>query len=128
MLKTYLFFIFCSTAVVCISQTADKDTAAKAITLQQLTKDTGLLNINKTSLKIYPNPARNRISIDVKGFEPGMAVVKIIDTKGKIWRVDNRLLIDGNEEIPMFFQLNPGIYFISVIEKAKISKKKLIIL
>ena len=128
MLKTYLFFTCCFIAVCCFSQSVDKDTAAKAITLQKLTKDTGLLNINKTSLKIYPNPARNRISIDVKGFEPGMAVVKIIDTKGKIWRVDNRLLIDGNEEIPMFFQLNPGIYFISVIEKAKISKKKLIIL
>ena len=65
--------------------------------------------------------------MEVKGFEPGMAIVKIIDTKGKVWRVDNRLLTNGNEEIPMFLQLNPGIYFISVTEKEKTSKKKLII-
>lgn len=127
MLKTYLIFACCFIAVCSFSQTVDKDTAAKNINLQQLKKDISLLNINKTSLKVYPNPARNKISIEVKGFEPGMAVVKIIDTKGKIWRVDNRLLTDGNEEIPMFLLLNPGLYFISVTEKSKTSKKKLMI-
>lgn len=127
MLKTFFIFISCFTAACCFSQTADKETAAKTIFLQQFIKDTGSLNINKISLKIYPNPAKNKISMEVKGFEPGMAIVKIIDTKGKVWRVDNRLLTNGNEEIPMFLQLNPGIYFISVTEKEKTSKKKLII-
>ena len=127
MLKTYSIFACCFIAVCSFSQTVDKDNAAKNINLQQLKKDTSLLNINKTSLKVYPNPARDKISIEVKGFGPGMAVVKIIDTKGKIWRVDNRLLTDGNEEIPMFLLLNPGLYFISVTEKSKTSKKKLMI-
>jgi hypothetical protein len=91
-------------------------------------KDSSLSAEEKISLKVYPNPAKNKIAIAVKGFEPGMVIVKIIDTKGKIWREDNRLLTDGNEEIPMFLQLKPGIYFISVSENRKISRKKLIIL
>ncbi len=127
MLKTYLIVACCLCVSFCFSQTADKDSSSKTMYIQHATKDSGLLDNAKTSLKVYPNPAKNKISMEVKGFEPGMAIVKIIDTKGKIWRVDNRLLTDGNEEIPMFLQLNPGIYFISVTEKAKTSKKKLII-
>ena len=40
----------------------------------------------KATLKIYPNPAKNRITLEVNGFEAGLAVVKITDAKGKIWR------------------------------------------
>lgn len=80
------------------------------------------------SLKIYPNPAKSKISLSVAGFEPGMAQVKITDTKGKIWRQDNRLLTNGTEEMAMFLLLQPGIYFISVGEKNKLAKKKLVIL
>lgn len=82
----------------------------------------------QASLKIYPNPAKNKISLQVAGFEPGIAQVKITDSKGKLWRQDNRLLTNGQEEIAMFLLLTPGIYFISVTEKIKVVKKKLVIL
>lgn len=82
----------------------------------------------KATLKIYPNPAKNRITLEVNGFEAGLATVKITDTKGKIWRQDNRLLTNGAEDIAMFLMLPPGIYFISVNEREKIIRKKLIVL
>ena len=129
MLKIFLIPMFCYISFSCFSQLdINKDTSAKPISIPHLTKDSGLSADEKTSLKVYPNPAKNKISIAVTGFEPGMVVVKIIDTKGKVWREDNRLLTDGTEEIPMFLQLKPGIYFISVSEKRKISRKKIIIL
>jgi hypothetical protein len=129
MLKFILVPISCFISFFCFSQPdSDKDTSVKPISIQHQTKDSSLSSDEKTSLKVYPNPAKNKISIAVTGFEPGMVIVKIIDTKGKIWREDNRLLTDGTEEIPMFLQLKPGIYFISVSEKRKISRKKIIIL
>ena len=127
MLKTFLIIVCCLFASFCFSQTANKDSSLKTIYIEPSAKDSGLLDNAKTSLKVYPNPAKNKISIVVTGFEPGMVVVKIIDSKGKICRIDNRLLTDGNEEIPMFLLLKPGIYFISVTEKNKSSKKRLII-
>ena len=129
MLKIFLVLMSCFTSFFCFSQPdTNKDNSVKPISIQHLTKDSSLSGEEKTSLKVYPNPAKNKISIAVTGFEPGMVVVKIIDTKGKVWREDNRLLTDGTEEIPMFLQLKPGIYFISVSEKSKISRKKIIIL
>ena len=84
--------------------------------------------IAKPFLKIYPNPAKNKVSLQVSGFDIGIATVKIMDTKGKTVRVDNRLLANGTDEINMFLQLDPGIYFISINEKAKVIKKKLVVL
>ena len=129
MLKNFLIPMSCFISLSCFSQPdSNKDSPIKPIAIQHLTRDSSLSTEEKTSLKVYPNPAKNKISIAVTGFEPGMVVVKIIDTKGKVWREDNRLLTDGTEEIPMFLQLKPGIYFISVSEKRKISRKKIIIL
>ena len=93
MLKIFLVLISCFTSFFCFSQSEiSKDTSVKPISIQHLTKDSSLSADEKTSLKVYPNPAKNKISIEVTGFEPGMVVVKIIDTKGKVWREDNRLL------------------------------------
>lgn len=84
--------------------------------------------IPPASLQIYPNPAKNKISLQVAGFEPGIAKVRITDSRGKIWKEDNRLLTNGQEEIAMFLLLAPGIYFISVSEKNRIARKKLVVL
>ena len=104
-----------------------KDSIIK-ITAPADLKETSKKEETKTSLKVYPNPAKNKITLDVTGFDAGLVTVKISDTKGKIWREDNRLLTNGTEGIPMFLMLPPGIYFISLNEKAKIIKKKLIVL
>ena len=83
---------------------------------------------NKAQLNIYPNPAKNKVTLEVKGFEAGTASVRIMDSKGKLLRDDSRLLTNGNEDIIMFLMLQPGIYFIIVSEKGKVARKKLVIL
>jgi hypothetical protein len=113
----------------CFAQPAlEKDSIFKTTIIATTAKKTSSEDIISTSLKVYPNPAKNKVSLQVKGFEPGMATVKITDTKGKVWREDNRLLTNGNEEIAMFLLLRPGVYFIAVSEKRKIVKKKLLVL
>ena len=83
---------------------------------------------NKAQLNIYPNPAKNKVTLEVKGFEAGTASVRIMDSKGKLLRDDSRLLTNGSEDIIMFLMLQPGIYFIIVSEKGKVARKKLVIL
>ncbi|CAN5674789.1 hypothetical protein BH11BAC3_BH11BAC3_35150 [soil metagenome] len=84
--------------------------------------------ISSPELSIFPNPAKNKVTLQVKGFEPGTALVKILDTKGKMIREDSRLLTNGTEDIVMFLMIPPGIYFIIISEKGKVSRKKLVIL
>jgi hypothetical protein len=129
MLQNLMIVISCFISSFCFSQPdLNNDSSARPISIQHATKDSSLSPAEKTSLKVYPNPAKNKVSLGVTGFDPGIATVKIIDTKGKIWREDNRLLTNGAEEIAMFLMLKAGIYFISVTEKGKTAKKKLIIL
>ncbi|MEP7143800.1 MAG: T9SS type A sorting domain-containing protein [Ferruginibacter sp.] len=79
-------------------------------------------------LTIYPNPVKNKITIQVKYFDPGMASVKVLDTKGKLVKEDIRLLTNGTEDIIMFLMLKPGIYFILVSEPGKVARKKMVML
>jgi hypothetical protein len=83
---------------------------------------------NPSTLNIYPNPAKNKVTLQVAGFEPGIATVKIMDIKGKLVRQESRLLTNGSEEIIMFLMLQPGIYFIMVSEKGKLARKKIVML
>jgi hypothetical protein len=129
MLKLFLLLLMSAGTGYCFSQSPqNNDSTLKISDTSTVSKSTAAISVNSTTLKVYPNPAKNKITLDVAGFEPGMVVVKIIDTKGKIWRADNRLLTNGTEEITMFLLLQPGIYFISISEKSKVVKKKLIIL
>ena len=78
-------------------------------------------------LVIYPNPAKNKITLQVKHFEPGIATVKILDLKGKLVREDQRLITNGSEDIVMFLMLKAGVYFILVSEPGKTVRKKLVV-
>ncbi|MEO7536332.1 MAG: T9SS type A sorting domain-containing protein [Ferruginibacter sp.] len=108
------------------AQTNNDSIRAKLLSKQK-TVDS-LQAADKAQLAIYPNPAKNKVTLQVKGFEPGTASVKILDYKGKLLRDDSRLLTNGAEDIIMFLMLQPGIYFIIVSEKGKVARKKLIML
>ena len=95
--------------------------------LKKRSEDDSLKRIDKVQLGIYPNPAKNKITLQVKGFQPGTVSVRILDSKGKLLRDDSRLLTNGNEDIIMFLMLPPGIYFILVSEKGRIARRKLAI-
>ena len=127
-MRYFLIVFFSFFLLQCFAQTEPlKDSTIKIKAPDYLQEKTKKEEI-KTSLKVYPNPAKNKITLDVAGFDVGLVTVKITDTKGKIWREDNRLLTNGTEEIIMFLMLPPGIYFIALNEKTKIVKKKLIVL
>ena len=79
-------------------------------------------------MNIFPNPAKNKITLQVKNFDPGIATVKVLNIKGELVRADNRLLTNGNEDIVMFLMIKPGVYFIQVSELGKITRKKIVIL
>jgi len=86
-----------------------------------------LLASNKASVKLFPNPAKNKAELEVNGFEPGLVKLQVIDINGKLLRDDQRLLVTGNENIVIMFALQPGIYFILVKQKDKLVKKKMIV-
>ena len=81
----------------------------------------------KASVKLFPNPAKNKIELEVKGFEAGLIQLQIIGISGKVERNDQRLLVSGNENTVVMFSLKPGIYFILVKQNNKAVKKKLIV-
>ena len=105
----------------------DSSREKKSFTKKKIEEDS-LKRIDKTQLNIYPNPAKNKVTLQVKGFETGTASVRILDSKGKLLRDDSRLLTNGDEDIVMFLMLPPGIYFIIVSEKRKVARRKLVIL
>ena len=129
MVKACLLFFTCFNVTThCFCQPVfSKDSAAKTYSVEKALTIIPAPETTKLSLKIYPNPAKNKISLQVTGFDAGPAIVKINDVKGKLCRQDNRLLTSSTDEITMFLFLTPGIYFISVSEKAKTIKKKLVV-
>ncbi len=85
-------------------------------------------SLHLPDVKLYPNPARNKVTLEVNGFLPGMLTVKIIDDKGRLMKAYDRLLINGAEEVPVFLSLPSGIYYIVVVQKSRYIKKRLSIL
>ena len=127
MRKIILFPCCCFISIYCFSQSrTGNDSSTKAFQGPAYKLKNDQVNI-APELSIYPNPARDKITIQVKHFSPGMASVKVLDTKGKLVREDKRLLTDGTEDIIMFLMLKAGIYFILVTEPGKQARKKMVI-
>ncbi|MBS1510895.1 MAG: T9SS type A sorting domain-containing protein [Bacteroidetes bacterium] len=81
----------------------------------------------RASVKLFPNPAKNKAELEVKGFEPGLVQLQIADISGKKLRNDQRLLTTGNENMVVMFSLPPGIYFIILKQKNQLVKKKMVV-
>lgn len=97
---------------------------------QVLSSEETILTTKSSSapeMKLFPNPARNKFTVQVQGFQPGMVTVKIIDLKGRLVRQDSRLLTSGNDEVPMYISMDPCTCYVLVEQKGKIVKKRLII-
>ena len=126
-MRKIISFLFCSAiSGYCISQplTNNDSTNFSTDAIAKVKAN----NYNKPATTIYPNPAKNKITLQVKNFDPGMATVRVLTIKGELVREDNRLLTNGNEDIVMFLMLKAGAYFIEVSEPGKITRKKIVIL
>jgi len=124
MLKIMSIMCCCITSCYCYSQVSTKVDSIKIVSPERYVSTKNI----KTDLSIYPNPAKNKVTLQVKQFDPGMAIVRLMDIKGKIIKEDNRLLTNGTEDIVMFLMLKAGIYFIQVSQAGKVVRKKLVIL
>jgi len=79
------------------------------------------------SIRLFPNPAKNKIEIEIKGFEPGYMQVLLLDNMGNIVRNDRRLVFKGNETIILMFSEKPGMYFLLLKQNEINLKSRLII-
>ena len=108
---------------------AGNDTLQNAATTTAVQKagHDSLVAKEAASVKLFPNPAKNKVELEVKGFEPGMVQLQLISAAGKIVRNDSRLLFSGNENMVVMFALTPGIYFIVLKQNNKQVKKKMLV-
>ena len=93
-----------------------------------LEKKINVVNEPKPTAKLYPNPSKNKVVLQLNGFKTGMAQLQIINDKGNVVRKEDRLLVNGNEEVVMFFSLRAGIYFIKTTQGLIEIRKRLIVI
>lgn len=96
------------------------------VSIQPLKKDSVAVTVNP-AVRLFPNPAKNKVEIEIKGFEPGDVQVQLIDKSGKLVRNDKRIVFSGNETIVLMFSEKPGLYFLLVKQGSKNVRSKLII-
>lgn len=81
----------------------------------------------KPFVRLFPNPAKNKVEIELKGFYPGYITVQLLDNNGKMRRADKPLVFTGNEIIVFMFSEKPGLYFIWLKPGNKKLRTKLVI-
>ncbi len=127
MKKIILLFFTFSGICSCFAQEPVKvaDTVNRGTNILPLKTDSAAKE--KPSLRIYPNPAKNKAEIEIKGFEPGYVKLQLMSTGGKLLREEKRLVLNGNEVIVFMFSEKPGLYFLFVKQGKIIVKNKLLI-
>ena len=81
----------------------------------------------KPFVRLFPNPAKNKVEIEIKGFDPGYVQIQLLDNNGKLMREDKRLVFGGNEIIVLMFSEKPGLYFLLLKQHEKKLKSRLFI-
>ena len=76
---------------------------------------------------LYPNPAKNKAEIEIKGFDAGHIKIQLINNEGKLLREEKRLVLTGNEVIIFMFSENPGLYFLFLKQGKIMVKSRLVI-
>ena len=94
-------------------------------------KPDGLFDSNtvkeKPSIRLFPNPAKNKVEIEVNGFMPGNLQVQLIDEEGNMVKNEKRYVFTGKEIIVLMFSERPGLYFLLLKQGKILFKRKLII-
>lgn len=127
-MKEFLFIIFSFLGICACKAQVTGSTVADSIGIAASKKsnpDTAFKE--KPSVKLYPNPAKNKAELELHGFAPGMVQVQIVNLQGGVERSDERLLANGNENLVLMFSLPAGVYFIVLRQKDKLVKKKLVV-
>lgn len=81
----------------------------------------------KATVRLSPNPVKNKLTIAFEGFSSGFVKLQLFDSKGVLHRSEQRRLFDGNDIVTMMFSLTPGIYMLIIIQDDKIHKKRVLV-
>lgn len=116
----FLFFTFSG---ICTAQAQKPaDSSGKSTVIND-----SLPKKERPAIRLFPNPAMNKVEIEITGFDPGYLQVQIIDMNGNKIRDDKRSAFKGNEIIVLMFAVNPGIYLLQVRQDKKLARTKLIV-
>lgn len=63
-------------------------------------------------MRLFPNPAKNKVEIEIAGFKPGFIQILLVDKTGQFIRNEKRLVYSGDEIIALMFSVEPGLYFV----------------
>jgi hypothetical protein len=81
-----------------------------------VSKTLGIEVIESREMSVYPNPARENLSLTFFSEEETPSTIEFIDISGRIAKLINTSLIDGENEIKIDTQELPnGIYFLRLI-------------
>lgn len=119
-----LFLTFSGICTVCAQKPAE---ILPSDSLQKTATSDSLSGKEKPLIRLFPNPAVNKVKIEIKGFDPGFVRVQIISNTGTVLRDDQRLVFSGNEIITLMFSIEPGLYFLTVKQNKKHASAKLVI-
>ena len=77
-------------------------------------------------LSIFPNPAKNLLTVSVSNSANENAVVQVVDMLGKVVKQQNVLLVAGNNTVSLAIDnLAKGSYFV-VIKGSSLQQKQFI--
>lgn len=132
MKKIILLFFTFSGICYCLAQQSstipDTINGKKDAVLNILLLKTDTLILKKNpSIRLYPNPAKNKAEIEIKGFDAGYVKIQLINNAGKLLIEEKRLVISGNEVIIFMFSEKPGLYFLFLKQGKIMVKSKLVI-
>ncbi|HEY9114698.1 MAG TPA: T9SS type A sorting domain-containing protein [Bacteroidales bacterium] len=78
--------------------------------------------------KIYPNPARDEVNIELSATANSSLTIEILDSQGRLLQTENMVLQEGNTTVKLSTSsLKSGNYLIMVKSEGKISGKPLIV-
>lgn len=132
MKKIILLFFTFSGICCCLAQQPSKtiDTIngkIDAVSNNLPLKTDSLTAKENPSVRLYPNPAKNKAEIEIKGFDAGHIKIQLINNEGKLLREEKRLVLTGNEVIIFMFSENPGLYFLFLKQGKIMVKSRLVI-
>ena len=86
------------------------------------------LGSNNITVKIYPNPASQNLTLDILTNQEGLSNIKVFDNTGQLIIEDSLLLLSGtNQHHLSCGEWNSGTYFITTTHQGVTVSRKVIV-
>lgn len=79
-----------------------------------------------TTLVLYPNPAKNQVSILNKGFDSNFQII-VLDNMGRRVIAEQAIIANGNSYLMNVSELAQGHYHVQILSNGKVEHRSLII-